>query len=392
MATAVVTGAARGIGREVAIRLAQRGYDVLVTDVNEAGAQETADAIGERAWAIAQDVRDVASHRAVAEAAAERGPVEVWVNNAGVLRTEKVWEHSDDDVRMIVEANLLGVIAGSRAAVEAMRAGGGHLINLGSMSAFGPVPGLAVYGATKHGVVAFSESLQGDLDAAGIPIRVHAVCPDAVDTGMVSERVGDEDAAIIFSAGTKLLDPGEVADRMVALLDSKALVVPIPRTQGAAAAPHESVPAVRPQARGALQEGRRAESAEGARDAMSVVLASVVDVVQFAHETGFPHQDPVPVKARRRRCERDRDPDRHRGFAARRGGSHMAEKEDRCLSESPRTSSRRWRSARRSSTARSTRPSRTGSRPQRDVPVGRRRLRAASPSRARSGPYVPWMA
>ena len=99
------------------------------------------------------------------------------------------------------------------------------------MSAFGPVPGLAVYGATKHAVVAFGESLQGDLDEAGIPIRVHAVCPDGVDTGMVSERVGDDDSAIIFSSGKKLLDPGEVADRVVELLDSKKLVLTIPRTR-----------------------------------------------------------------------------------------------------------------------------------------------------------------
>lgn len=231
MATAVVTGAARGMGREVAIRLARKGYDVLVTDVDEAGARATAESIGERAWAMAHDVRDAASHRAVAQAARERGPVAVWVNNAGVLRTEKAWEHSDDDVRMLVEANLLGVMWGSRAAIDVMRAAGGHVINLGSMSAFGPVPGLAVYGATKHGVVAFSESLQGDLDELGIPIRVHAVCPDAVDTGMVSERVGDPDAAIIFSAGRKLLDPGEVAERIVGVLDSKALLLAIPRTR-----------------------------------------------------------------------------------------------------------------------------------------------------------------
>ncbi|MEA2387042.1 MAG: hypothetical protein QOJ22_1216 [Thermoleophilaceae bacterium] len=231
MATAVVTGAARGIGREVAIRLAGRGYDVLVTDVDEAGAQATAAAIGERAWAIRQDVRDPESHRQAARAAAERGPVEVWVNNAGVLRTEKVWEHSDDDVRMMVEANLLGLFWGSRAAVDAMRAGGGHLINLASMSAFGPVPGLAVYGATKHGVLAFSESLQGDLDEERIAIRVHAVCPDGVDTRMVGERADDPDAAIIFSAGKKLLDPADVAERIVALLDSKAIVLAIPRTR-----------------------------------------------------------------------------------------------------------------------------------------------------------------
>jgi short-subunit dehydrogenase len=112
-----------------------------------------------------------------------------------------------------------------------MRPHGGHLINLGSMSAFGPVPGLAVYGATKHGVVAFSASLQGDLDEAGIPIRVHAVCPDAVDTGMVSERAADDDAAIIFSSGKTLLDPGDVADRMVGLLDSKALLLAVPRAR-----------------------------------------------------------------------------------------------------------------------------------------------------------------
>lgn len=231
MAVAVVTGAGRGIGREVAIRLARRGYDVLVTDVDEAGARSTAEAIGDRAWAMAQDVRDPASHRAVAEAARSRGAVEVWVNNAGVLRTEKVWEHSDEDVRLIAEVNLLGVIWGSRAAVDAMRDGGGHLINLASMSAFGPVPGLAVYGATKHAVLAFTESLQGELAEAKVPISMHAVCPDGVDTRMVAERAADPDSAIIFSAGRKLLDPGEVADRIVEALDSSALVLAIPRSR-----------------------------------------------------------------------------------------------------------------------------------------------------------------
>ena len=235
LASAVVTGAARGIGREVALRLAAHGYDVLVTDVDEAGAQATAEAIGERGRAMQQDVRDPESHRAVARAAAERGPIEVWVNNAGILRTEKAWEHSDDDVRLMTEANLLGVFWGARAAVDAMRAGGGHLVNLASMSAFGPVPGLAVYGATKHGVLGFSESLQGDLEDAGIPIRVHAVCPDGVDTRMVRDRIDDPDAAIIFSGGKKLLEPADVAEKIVGLLDSTAIVLTIPRGRAALA-------------------------------------------------------------------------------------------------------------------------------------------------------------
>ena len=228
MATAVVTGAGRGLGREVAIRLARRGYEVLVTDVDEVAAQSTADEIGERAWAMAQDVRDPQSHRSVADAAQSRGPVEVWVNNAGVLRTEKVWEHSDDEVRLIAEVNLLGVLWGCRAAIDAMRAGGGHIVNMASMSSFGPAPGLAVYGATKHGVLAATESLQGELEEAGIPVRMHAVCPAGVATKMVSENAHEPDSAVVFSLG-KLLDPGDVADRIVALLDTDAIVLAIPR-------------------------------------------------------------------------------------------------------------------------------------------------------------------
>src|SRR4051794_21276947 len=124
---------------------------------------------------MALDVRDPEAHRAAATAAAERGPLKAWFNNAGILRTDKTWAHSDDQVRQMVEANLLGVIWGSRTAVEAMRPGGGHIVNMASMSSFGPVPGLAVYGATKHAVLGFTGSLQGDLEQAGIPIRLHAV-------------------------------------------------------------------------------------------------------------------------------------------------------------------------------------------------------------------------
>jgi NAD(P)-dependent dehydrogenase (short-subunit alcohol dehydrogenase family) len=230
MATAVVTGAGRGIGREIARMLAGRGLEVLVTDVNEQAACETADQLGGGAWAMAQDVRDPDSHRAVAAAAVARGPLGVWVNNAGVLRTEKSWEHSDEDVRMIVEVNLLGVLWGSRAAVDAMRHGGGDLVNMASMSAFGAVPGLAVYGATKHAVRAFTESLQGDLDDAGIQIRTHAICPDAVDTGMVRERRGDKDSAIIFSA-PRILQPDEIAQKVGAVIGRRKPLLGIPRSR-----------------------------------------------------------------------------------------------------------------------------------------------------------------
>jgi NAD(P)-dependent dehydrogenase (short-subunit alcohol dehydrogenase family) len=229
--TAVVTGAGRGIGRAVARLLSARGYAVLVTDLNEDAARETAEMLGEHVWHLGQDVRDPDRHREVAAAAAERGPLKVWVNNAGILRTAKAWEHSDDEARLMVEANFFGVLWGSRAAVEAMRALGGDIVNLASMSSFGPVPGLAVYGATKHAVLGFTMSLQGDLDDARIPIRTHAICPDAVDTGMVRERAAEDDAAIIFST-PRMLQPEEVAERIVSVIGECRPVAVIPASRG----------------------------------------------------------------------------------------------------------------------------------------------------------------
>jgi len=229
---AVVTGAGRGFGREIARRLAGRGYTVLATDVDAEAAASTAEEIG--GFSMPLDVRDPDAHRAAARAASERGPLEVWVNNAGVMRTVKSWEQSDDDVRLQCDVNLTGVIWGSHAAVEAMRSGPGdnrHIVNIASLSALTPVPGLAIYAATKHGVLGFTGSLQGDLMDAGVPITVHALCPDAADTQLLREHDHEPAAAINWS-GPRLLTPEEVAEHAVALLDSKKLVMVVPRWRG----------------------------------------------------------------------------------------------------------------------------------------------------------------
>jgi NAD(P)-dependent dehydrogenase (short-subunit alcohol dehydrogenase family) len=220
------------MGRETARRLAERGFQVLITDLNEESAEETAKLIGNGAWAMAQDVRDADSHRTAAAAAAERGPLKVWVNNAGILKTEKVWAHSDDDVRLIVEVNLLATIWGARAALEVMRdePAGCHIVNMASMASFGPVPGLGIYAATKHGVLGLTESLQGDLMLAGVPVRVHAVCPDLVDTGMMREHAGNPEYALGFS-GTKIYTPEEISAEIVKLLDGDKIVLSIPRNR-----------------------------------------------------------------------------------------------------------------------------------------------------------------
>lgn len=224
MDVAVVTGAARGFGFEIARRLRGRGYEVVLADVAEAVVGVAAEIGGH---GVVADVRDPAAHRTVAGVAAGVGRLSLWVNNAGVLVTGDAWEHGDEAVRRLVEVNLLGVVHGSLTAVEAMRAGGGTVLNVASTSAYGPVPGLALYAATKAGVLSFGVGLQGDLRRAGVPIRVLTCCPDVADTGMVREVRSDPGSAILF-ANASLLSASRVADAAVSMLDGRRMVRAVP--------------------------------------------------------------------------------------------------------------------------------------------------------------------
>lgn len=226
--TAVVTGAGRGLGRAIAVRLARRGHHVLATDVDGAAAAATAELVA--GTAVALDVRDPDAHREVARAASSRGRLAVWVNNAGVLAVGDTWRLADTEARRLVEINLLGTIWGCHAAVPAM-VGDGHIINIASMSALVPTPGLAIYGATKWGVAGFSMSLAGELRAAGSPIRVSSLNPGAIAGDMTSAVAHDRASGILF--GSKLLAIDAVADAADALLDTPALERTIPAATGA---------------------------------------------------------------------------------------------------------------------------------------------------------------
>jgi NAD(P)-dependent dehydrogenase (short-subunit alcohol dehydrogenase family) len=227
--TAVVTGAGRGLGRKIAERLSRRGLQVLVTDIDEVAARATAEAIG--GWSLKQDVRDPESHRAVARAAEVRGPVGVWVNNAGVLSVGDSWQMTEADVRRMIEVNLLGVIWGCHAAIGAL-AEGGTIVNIASMSSLTPSPGLAVYGATKHGVLGYSLSLAGELRRAGRGITVSALCPDAIAGDMTNAVSHDAAAGILFSSST-LLSLDEVADAAIELVARPKLVKTLPAHRAA---------------------------------------------------------------------------------------------------------------------------------------------------------------
>lgn len=261
---AVVTGAGRGMGREVAQRLIGRGWTVVVTDVDETAVRRTAADLGDKCIPIHHDVRDAIAHRDVASRAAEMGELVAWVNNAGILRTGTLWEQDDATMATTVEVNLLGVIHGTRAALEVMRAHGGaaDIINMASMSAFGPLPGLAVYAASKAAVLSWTLTTAAELHLAKSPIRLHAVCPDGVKTDMVAEEAANQGSAMIFSGA--LLEPAAVADEVVGLIGSKRIVRSIPRRRAAAArlsalAPSASLPLI--SATAALGEKNRRKAA-----------------------------------------------------------------------------------------------------------------------------------
>jgi NAD(P)-dependent dehydrogenase (short-subunit alcohol dehydrogenase family) len=266
-AGAVVTGAGQGLGRGIAKLLAERGYTVLVTDVDDARARETATLIGGDAFAQVLDVRDFEQTAAARDAIVERaGRLDVWVNNAGVLFTGPAWEQSEQTRRLMVDVNTTGMMNGTVAAIEAMKSGGGHIVNIASLAGMIAVPGEAVYAGSKHAVMGFSLSTAADLKVAGIRgIDISCVCPDGIWTPMLHDKLDDPGAALSFSG--KLLQPNEVVDAVGRVLDRPRQVTALPRWRGWQARLFAALPGVA--LRGlplAVEFGRRTQKRLRAKD------------------------------------------------------------------------------------------------------------------------------
>jgi short-subunit dehydrogenase len=227
---AVVTGAGRGLGRKIAERLARLGYHVVATDIDEGAAHVTAAVVD--GTGAKHDVRDPDAHRTIASLARTKGPVTIWVNNAGILAVGDSWTLDDATVRREVEVNLLGVIWGCHAALTAMDHGA--ILNISSLSALTPTPGLAVYGATKHAVLGYSLSLASELRQAKRAITVGALLPDAIKGDMTDAVAHDTAAGLLFSNAT-MLSLDEVADAAIDQLQHRRLMRAIPSFRAALA-------------------------------------------------------------------------------------------------------------------------------------------------------------
>lgn len=220
----VITGAGRGIGAATARALGREGARVVLADLDGDLATEVAAGIGANAQAHKLDVTDHAAFTDLLDTVeADLGPLDVLVNNAGIMALSPLDQESESSVDRQVDINLRAVLHGSQQAVRRMRPRGrGHLVNVASVAGRGGYPAAATYCATKFGVVGLSEALLAELHGTGV--EVSCVMPALVRTELTD---GVRDHWLI-----RTVTPEDVAAAIVGALKRPHFDVFVPRSLG----------------------------------------------------------------------------------------------------------------------------------------------------------------
>lgn len=202
--TAVVTGAASGIGKATCVALAERGCQVVLVDLDAAATEDARRAVqaaGARALVVTADVRKLDEVTAVYRRTLDAfGDVHVLVNNAGILRVGPAFEVSEEDWRQVIDVNMWGVIHGCRVFGPHFKAqGAGHIVNIASAAGLSGLAYSASYATSKFAVVGLSESLRWELAQFGVGVTV--VCPGAVKTGIANGSGGPRTAELVARFG-----------------------------------------------------------------------------------------------------------------------------------------------------------------------------------------------
>ena len=204
-----VTGGARGIGYAVAGRLAAAGARVVVGDLDGDAARDAAGRIGHGTLGTALDVTDDASYAGFLDrVAADAGPLDVLVSNAGVMWVGPFLDEPMDAVRRQVEVNFLGVVRGVRLAVPRMAGRGGTLVTVASAASWVAPPGEATYAATKHAVLGWLSAVRAELRGSGVDVC--AVLPGVVETEL---------AAGTATGPVRRLQPDDVARAVLRVVE-----------------------------------------------------------------------------------------------------------------------------------------------------------------------------
>jgi NAD(P)-dependent dehydrogenase (short-subunit alcohol dehydrogenase family) len=220
---AAITGGARGIGKATAAALIRKGARVAIGDLDLPLAERTAAELGSGTIAVALDVTDRESFAAfLGEVEGQLGPLDVLVNNAGIMPVTPFAAEGDDSIRRQIEINVYGVITGMQLAVERMQPrGAGHIVNLASQAGKAGIPGIATYSGTKHAVVGVSEAVRQELRGTGVEIS--CVMPTVVNTELTHG---------VSSRWIKAVEAGDVATEIVEALEVPRFDVFVPRANG----------------------------------------------------------------------------------------------------------------------------------------------------------------
>jgi NADP-dependent 3-hydroxy acid dehydrogenase YdfG len=219
-AVVAITGAGRGIGRATAAAFSARGATPCLGDLDAEAAAAAAAEIGPAARAFGVDVSSSKSFAAFLEAVErEAGPLDVLVNNAGIMPLGRFLNEDEATSRATVDVNLWGVVHGMRLALPHMvDRGSGHVVNVASMMGKLAVPGAAVYAATKHAVIGLTATVREEL--AGTGVTLSAVLPAAVRTDLV--------AGVPLGRGLPTVDPDDVAEAVVRCCETRPAEVYVP--------------------------------------------------------------------------------------------------------------------------------------------------------------------
>ncbi|WP_181697907.1 SDR family oxidoreductase [Nocardia sp. GTS18] len=226
-ALVAITGAARGIGLATARAFVAAGARVALGDLDEALVVQAAAEFGDRAMGHALDVTDKDSYARFLDAAVDwhGRPLDVLVNNAGVMPNAPFLEQSDRIDRLTMDVNVFGVIHGMRLALPAMvERGYGHVVNVASLAGKFPLKGLAVYNASKFAVVGLSAATRLEMDGTGV--SVSTVLPSAVRTELSSGI----DVGILPT-----VEPEDIAAAVVRTVKTRAAETSVPSYVGVAA-------------------------------------------------------------------------------------------------------------------------------------------------------------
>jgi NAD(P)-dependent dehydrogenase (short-subunit alcohol dehydrogenase family) len=217
-----ITGGARGIGRATARALIAQGARVAIGDIDEPLAVQTAEELGHGTIGLPLDVTDRASFDSFLTAVESQvGPLEVLINNAGIMPIGPFVAESDATAARMIDINLNGVILGSKLALERfLPRNRGHLVNIASVAGKGGFPGGATYCATKHAVVGLSEAIRAEVRSTDIDVSI--VMPVGVNTELYS--------GLSAARGIKTAEPEDVAEAIVEALQTGRVDVYVPKS------------------------------------------------------------------------------------------------------------------------------------------------------------------